>query len=134
MTYTESQPYKALIKTCIRHKQLPVSHRSQKPFAYISRSNYSIKQSIIFFEVGIVQILIVRSPLLLSPKGNRSAVDFYFSAKWHRKPLDVISLTSNRTANIWYLTKQTARRHNPRRMSAFGPAHARVVGEGGLNI
>ena len=32
------------------------------------------------------------------------------------------------------LDKQTARRHNPRRMSAFGPANARVVGEGGLNI
>ena len=91
-------------------------------------------QAIIFFQVGIVQILMVRSPLLLSPKGNRSAVDFYFSAEWHRKLLDVTSLTSNRTANIWYLTIQTARRHNPRRMSAFGPAHARVVGEGGLNI
>jgi len=107
VTYTESQPYKALIKTCIRHKQLPVSHRSRKPFAYISRSNYSIKQSIIFFEVGIVQILIVRSPLLLSPKGNRSAVDFYFSAEWHRKSLEVTSLTtSTRRANTWYLTNR----------------------------
>ena len=56
----------------------------------------------------MVQILIVRSRLLLSPKGNRSAVDFYFSAEWHRKSLEVTSLTTStrRANNTWYLTNR----------------------------